>query len=463
MTEQKPRGEVPSDGTPVTRASESPHWQSDEEIDSDVERIHKSLTKKIVIPLMGVISIAFYASGFQNTTYHIIIVIIGLVIAALNAWISNKTDECHFQTGWRTDTWDATRWLLSVVVFDLYLMYAFRPPLTVTYSAWTILIIAAQSDLFQKQLRNAVVLICWAAGGVGITIWYPDEMLGTRIFAILSMALTCLLFERLESYWCSELVRRRKVERIQDHALERLLYSERDAQIGAQVRTISHELGNLINILQIGNSQSQPIDREVLTRTLSFITKINGLILRDIDKRVPEHAIQVQDVMADIMLLIRPEVITMPCRFHITASPEVRTLRIKERTGSLFLIIHNLVKNGMHAISAAGLKLNQGSISIRMERHDKELRIAIEDNGIGMDEKTLEQLLSGQSRSINRGRHGLGFAFVLDECRRNKITLSAASRPHPNHHPGTVMTLTIPIVSSSPQPPPKTQPAEVTT
>ena len=31
--------------------------------------------------------------------------------------------------------------------------------------------------------------------------------------------------------------------------------------------------------------------------------------------------------------------------------------------------------------------------------------------GIGMDEKTLKSLLSGNSRSINKGRHGLGLAF----------------------------------------------------
>ncbi len=446
VTEKTTGGEVPFDGTAVTGESgvlDSLAWLSDAEINTEVERIHKTLTKKVVIPLMAVMTIAFYASGFQNTTYHIVIVILGLVIAALNAWISNKTEEWHFQSGWRTDSWDAGRWLVSVLGFDLFLLYGYSPSLTVTFSSWTILIVSAQSDLFNKRLRNVVVFLCWAAGAVAILIWYPFDPLGTRLFAILAMLLICVLFERLESYWCSELVRRRKIERIQNHAQERLVHAERDAQIGAQVRTVSHELGNLINILQLSNSLDSELNREQLTRTLFYITKINRLILRDIDKRAPRQEIRIKELMSDIVLLIRPEVITTPCRFQINASQDVLEHRINERTGSLFLIIHNLVRNGLHAINDAKLKVNHGKIEIGAELHGKEIRMTIADNGVGMSEQTLEQLFSGRSRSIKRGRHGLGFGFVLDECARNGFNLSVSSVPSE----GTIMTMVIPVTA----------------
>jgi len=446
VTEKTTGGEVPFDGTAVTGetiAADSPAWLSDAEINAEVERIHKTLTKKIVIPLMAVMTIAFYASGFQKTTYHISIVILGVAIAVLNAWISNKTEEWHFKSGWRTDRWDAARWLASILGFDLFLLYGYSPSLTVTFTSWTILIISAQSDLFNTRLRNTVVFLCWAAGAVAILIWYPSDPLGTRLFAILAMLLICVLFERLESYWCSELVRRRKIERIQSHAQERLVHAERDAQIGAQVRTVSHELGNLINILQLSNSPDSELDREQLTRTLFYITKINRLILRDIDKRAPRQEILIKELISDIVLLIRPEVISTPCRFQITASQETLEHRINERTGSLFLIIHNLARNGLHAINDAKLKLNHGKIAMGTDLYGKEIRITIADNGVGMDEQTLEQLLSGRSRSIKRGRHGLGFAFVLDECARNGFTLSASSKPKE----GTIMTIIVPVTT----------------
>ena len=446
VTEKTTGGEVPFDGTAVTGEShtgDSLAWLSDAEINTEVERIHKTLTKKVVIPLMAVMTIAFYASGFQKTTYHIVIVFLGLVIAALNAWISNKTEEWHFQSGWRTDGWDAGRWLVSVLGFDFFLLYGYSPSLTVTFSSWTILIVSAQSDLFNKRLRNVVVFLCWTAGAVAILIWYPSDPLGTRLFAILAMLLICVLFERLESYWCSELVRRRKIERIQNHAQERLVHAERDAQIGAQVRTVSHELGNLINILQLSNSLDSELNREQLTRTLFYITKVNRLILRDIDKRAPRQEIRIKELMSDIVLLIRPEVITTPCRFQINASQEALEHRINERTGSLFLIIHNLVRNGLHAINDAKMKVNQGKIEVGADVHGKEIRITIADNGVGMSEQTLEQLFSGRSRSIKRGRHGLGFGFVLDECARNGFTLSVSSMPSE----GTIMTMVIPVTT----------------
>ncbi|NBQ52419.1 MAG: ATP-binding protein, partial [Proteobacteria bacterium] len=96
-----------------------------------------------------------------------------------------------------------------------------------------------------------------------------------------------------------------------------------------------------------------------------------------------------------------------------------------------------------HAINDAKLKLNHGKIAMGTDLYGKEIRITIADNGVGMDEQTLEQLLSGRSRSIKRGRHGLGFAFVLDECARNGFTLSASSKPKE----GTIMTIIVPVTT----------------
>jgi len=211
--------------------------------------------------------------------------------------------------------------------------------------------------------------------------------------------------------------------------MERLAFAERNAQVGMQVRTILHELGNVIQALELTVNPVGEIDRAVVNRSLYFIKRISSIVLRDMDVRIQSEDVSVQDLMEDIQLLIRPTVLGKQYGFFMNVDSNISTKFIQERPGSVFLIVQNLVINAIDAIRRAQRGPMEGKVVIDFNLIGEMMYITVKDNGVGLSFEDAEVLMTGGTSSFREKKHGLGFAFVLDECRRNQIEIVVASVP----------------------------------
>ena len=166
--------------------------------------------------------------------------------------------------------------------------------------------------------------------------------------------------------------------------MERLAFAERNAQVGMQVRTILHELGNLIQALELTVNPVGEIDREAVNRSLYFIKRISSIVLRDIDVRIPSEDVSVQDLIEDIQLLIRPTVLGKQYGFFMNMDSKISTKFIQERPGSVFLIVQNLVINAMDAIRRAQQGPMEGKVVIDFNLIGEMMYITVKDNGVGL-------------------------------------------------------------------------------
>lgn len=403
--------------------------KEDPEILNEVMRRHKTMTKTFVIPGMSVIGIAWWFAAMQNTPFHYALLASGIVVAGLNAWMTSLTESMSKVNRWRSDALDATRWILTLAVYDLYLQFATQSSLGTLSMVWTGLMVGAQADLFSQRFRKLTLAICGASGVIAIYFATPDVNWREKTGAAVTVGAIVWLFGKMQDYWANDLIRRLRIEKVEARARSRLHAAEKNAQIGMQARTIAHELGNLIQTLELNATSPGDIDRVQLTRSLYFIKRINKIVLRDIDQQLQSHVIRIQDLIDDINLLLRPDAMALPCRFEVQADAVIRECQIEERPGALFLIIQNLVRNGIDAIAAANLGSNKGLMQLRFSLADHKVRIDVSDNGVGMTDREMRGLFRGELGSTRAGKHGLGLLFVTEEAQRNQISIEATSKP----------------------------------
>lgn len=407
-----------------------------------IERYQRAVTTGVVLPVTSLLVVSYYLASTTKTLYHDLILGAGISVTLANTWLANISAKSDATPHWHSNKWNAARWIGNLSIFCLLFLYGLQPPMIVTAMTWSALVISAQVSMIKKSNRAIVTSVGLIAGTIALVALYPTEDLRDRVYGSFAMGITCFLFAKIQEIWTSDLSRQFIFENTQEAAKERLAAAERNAQIGMQVRTISHELGNLIQVLELNGTSNEGIDHQQLARSLYFIKRINKIVLRDIDRQLEFHDLQVKELLSDISLLIRPEVLSRQIRLEVGVDDHASHQIVRERTGSLFLIIQNLTQNALHAIEHAGRKPYEGAITISFKISNGHLKMVIADNGVGLSTEDLHLLLQGQKISSPTGRHGLGFGFVLDEGRRNGIQIEGESVPLV----GTSFTLTLPII-----------------
>jgi len=98
-----------------------------------------------------------------------------------------------------------------------------------------------------------------------------------------------------------------------------------------------------------------------------------------------------------------------------------------ERSGSTYLIIHNLAKNGFEAIREKFGDQPGGRLEIIASIEAGEIKISVGGNGAGMPEQQLDAVLAGMADTSKPEGHGLGMRFVHRECQENGYRLDAES------------------------------------
>jgi signal transduction histidine kinase len=414
---------------------------------ASVEATHKEFANRLVLPAMGAVSLVFHVLLFRAEPAVFAILAVIVPFLAFNAWVSKRPRTLRLgrhQVNLRTDAADAVRWLVNLVALDVPLFLIYRPPMSIALTGWTVLLLAAQADLFRSQFRNRVVGIGFAAGLFVFWRLALGAELGERLWAPVAMGSILFVFDRMERYWVTELVERKQKEL--EAVAERLRAEslERDALIGHQAKTISHELANLITIIDFATADERAIQFERVRRSLKHIHRINGLVLNDLRRAPQIRVTTLGSIFEDVRILIQKEILVSGVQLQVALPADAAESSIRERTGSSFLILRNLIKNATEAARAHAGAAGGARVMVDVTAGAERIQYVVSDNGAGMTREQIEALLDRRAVTTKADGNGLGFRFVLDECERNCFEIGVSSEPGA----GTKVTVSMPIAGA---------------
>ena len=405
----------------------------------DAEAAHKQFAAKIVLPVMSVTTLTFYAATVTANKAAALVAVAGITITALNFWITTLTGtwrSTNFKP--RADLVDAVRWGFNLVIFDAAIMALLKPSTATLAMTWTILLLAASADMFRQAYRSIVVslgLIC----GIALLFSVPGDIASIRqqVFAVFSMVTIVFVFLKIETYWTSELQSRIQAQQQKAESEFRIKGLTRDAMLGVQSRMISHELANLIQILDMIAQRNDPAAHEKLRRTVFYIKRVNKLVLQDLGHSEVEKRDNFGSIIDNVQMLVLKEMGLGENLLTTKVEDEARNFDFNEYSGSLFLVLRNLLKNAAEAKKDGDIKTH---ITLVAKISGQHLNIVVSDNGKGMEATVLNSLLSGLGTTTKFDGHGIGFKFVVEQCSKNHFALTGQSEPGK----GTTFTLLLP-------------------
>jgi len=227
-------------------------------------------------------------------------------------------------------------------------------------------------------------------------------------------------------------------------AEEQLRRSERLAAIGTTVAKLAHEIGNPLN----GMSTSLQLLERYLAQG-----KATDDLLAEIVQDLHSEIHRLQSLLQDLRIFHRPQLLSLrPTNLAVMAAEILRTqashyielgIRLEQSlpvelpsvradSDKLAQVLLNLYKNAVEAMPEGGV------LTIRGTYTEEQVRLEVEDTGIGIPEKVdiFEPFVSNKSEGT-----GLGLAIVKQIVEAHGGTLTYKSAPGQ----GTTMALTLPV------------------
>ena len=246
---------------------------------------------------------------------------------------------------------------------------------------------------------------------------------------------------------------------------EELARSEAKATIGTLVAGVSHELstpiGNSLIAADMLEEQAvrvnQDLEKAQLKRSeleefVRAVLEGSGLLRKNLQraaglvqnfKQVSADQASEQRRHFDLATAIREVLATMAPGLrgkpHQVVLDIPNEIEMDSRPGALGQVVINLVNNAyLHAFEGR----NNGLLKISATREDEKVFLRFADNGVGMSEATLAQLMKPFfSTKIGQGGTGLGMSIV-----NNLVTKSLAGKLSVSSHLGigTTFAVTLP-------------------
>jgi signal transduction histidine kinase len=226
----------------------------------------------------------------------------------------------------------------------------------------------------------------------------------------------------------------------------RLAASERLAGVGRLAANVAHELNNpldgIMRLVNLARRTAEPAGDERIARYLAEANK--GLmrmvmIVRDLleyarsTTRV-EEPIALRDILAEAAGGAASAAEKAGVRIDVACDPDLPALR----SGSLYQVVLNLVKNAVEAMPGGG------EVAVRARCEADALLIEVADSGPGIPDEHLPRIFEPFYTTKGQGQGtGLGLAISKDLVEKHGGTIAAANRPGG----GAVFTVRIPIAS----------------
>lgn len=409
----------------------------DIELNQRLQERYKLLFTKVVVPVMVVTTLFLVLSHWQpgnDRVFSGMVVIV--VVAGLNVWLSLLK---VISTPWgaisaRSDAFDTLRWCVNFP-FDVYIAWSLNAHEAAAVIAWLLLTFGALTEVHQPRNKLITMGAAFSSFCVLVLWLYPTD-LRTEVYLIACYLGLAFILWKLERYVAAEMAAV-FAERLQRERVEREAEGlQREAAIGHSTRAINHEMNTLIGVArlsaerigerQVGEDTAKDVVR--LEKALSYMERVSRLILDDLgSETVVKRRISLAELQDDLRLLLCNGVTHCQARLEFDFPANAADYWFEERTGSTYLILHNLAKNAYEAVLAKFDGQPGGVIRVSAAVEGERLVLAVYDNGVGMSAQQVEDIRRQVVVSGKIDGHGLGLQFVWRECVGNGFELVVES------------------------------------
>ncbi|MBO0612233.1 sensor histidine kinase [Thiothrix fructosivorans] len=409
----------------------------DVELNQRLQERYKLLFTKVVVPVMVVTTLFLVLSHWQPGNDRVFSgMVVIAVVAGLNVWLSQLK---AIPTPWgaisaRSDTFDTLRWCVNFP-FDVYIAWSLNAHEAAAVIAWLLLTFGALTEVHQPRNKLITVGAAFSSFCVLVLWLYPTD-LRTEVYLIACYLGLVFILWKLERYVAAEMAAV-FAERLQRERVEREAAGlQREAAIGHSTRAINHEMNTLIGVARlsaerIGERQVEEAtakDVARLEKALSYMERVSRLILDDLgSESVVKRRISLAELQDDLRLLLCNGVTHCQARLEFDFPANAVDYWFEERTGSTYLILHNLAKNAYEAVLAKFDGKPGGVIQVSAAVEGGRLVLAVYDNGVGMSAQQVEDIRRQVVVSGKIDGHGLGLQFVWRECVWNGFELAVES------------------------------------
>ena len=409
----------------------------DVELNQRLQERYKLLFTKVVVPVMVVTTLFLVLSHWQPGNDRVFSgMVVIAVVAGLNVWLSQLK---AIPTPWgaisaRSDTFDTLRWCVNFP-FDVYIAWSLNAHEAAAVIAWLLLTFGALTEVHQPRNKLITVGAAFSSFCVLVLWLYPTD-LRTEVYLIACYLGLVFILWKLERYVAAEMAAV-FAERLQRERVEREAEGlQREAAIGHSTRAINHEMNTLISVArlsterigerQVGEATAKDVAR--LEKALSYMERMSRLILDDLgSETVVKRRISLAELQDDLRLLLCNGVTHCQARLEFDFPANAADYGFEERTGSTYLILHNLAKNAYEAVLAKFDGQPGGVIQVSAAVEGGRLVLAVYDNGVGMSAQQVEDIRRQVVVSGKIDGHGLGLQFVWRECVWNGFELAVES------------------------------------
>ena len=217
-------------------------------------------------------------------------------------------------------------------------------------------------------------------------------------------------------------------------AQEELLVAERMATVGRLSLRVAHEVRNPISAIELNAEMLEEIVRgpgrdadeaaalvaaiRDQVRTLDGLTEEYLTFARFPRPHFEEESIN--DLVAELADFVRPVAVRQGLTLRVETDAEVPMMEIDR--GLLRLAVHNLVKNGLEALSRGG------ELTLASRRDGDSVEIAVSDTGGGIPDEVARRLFEPFFTTKPQGT-GLGLSIARQITEEHGGELRWTSRP----------------------------------
>ncbi|MHC4959869.1 MAG: sensor histidine kinase [Planctomycetota bacterium] len=290
----------------------------------------------------------------------------------------------------------------------------------------------ALTGLLRARHPEVVVIVLCAAGNVEDTVALMKE----GAFHVLSNPtaeqLTVVTAKGLEH------VRLSRGNRDLKHQLD---ISEKLAMIGRLASGVAHELNNpLDGVRRYVRMTREGLDGdegEYLDRAMNGLGRMAGIVrqLLTFSRNVviENEAENLRSMLDDVVRTLAPSGSARAC---VTVENPYVDIRAPK---ALFQVFANLLKNALDAVEEQGAR---GTVDIAVAREGESFRVAVRDNGTGIEEADLRRVFEPffTTKEVGKGT-GLGLPISARIVERCGGKISVESDPDT----GTTVTVSVPL------------------
>jgi two-component system sensor histidine kinase HydH len=198
---------------------------------------------------------------------------------------------------------------------------------------------------------------------------------------------------------------------------EEIARNKRLAALGKLSAGIAHEIRNPLSSIRglaqfVSNSFSKDDERrEDLNTIIKEVDRLNNLVVQVLDyakvKKLNLTSFSLNNLINDIVELFRQEITNKQIKFDVELSPDISLIQADK--DQIRQILMNIIINAIQAIP------EKGEVKIKTEkdltRGKSAIKLVIEDNGIGIADKDLNQIFDPFFSTKGQGS-GLGLSIV---------------------------------------------------